>query len=245
MLNNFFQILDGFTHCLLSVKTLFELNIKSIKNLFLLFVMNLLVLYVPKYMILYYNNRLFTFFYNIYITPMFLIMYIFSLDKLNKIFSVNMISKKNITIVTKNNVSIYFKCISLIYYLFTNLLLYIPYIGFLFGLIVASHSYGYYSLEYVSSHNKLTPIEKISLIENNSYFYIGYGSILGLSLIYLPFIEQHLFFLILFPLNTIYLSEIKKIHINKKFNDINTSIFILPIYILNFAIDLIIHYFNL
>jgi len=242
MLNFFFQIFNGFTHSFLSVKTLFLLDKSFFKKILMLFFINFVLLYIPKYISLYYQTTLYTFLYNIYIYPMYFILYLFSLDKFNKILKVKNQSKN---VYIQNNSLLYFKCLSLLYYILVSILFYIPYIGFYIGLIFACHSYGYYSLEYVCSLCKLTPLEKLSFIENNPYFFIGYGSILGLSLMYLPFIEQHLFFLMFFPITTIYLMENKNIYYKKPTEYNLGKVFIIPIYLLNFILNIITKYLNL
>ena len=240
MLNICLEILNGFIHSLLSLKTLIDIYKQCFKQFIFLILINVGLLYIPKYINSVYDNTLSNIIYNIYIGPIFIVCYIFSLDIFNQLFKF-LNNSKNQTISI--NVLLYFNLVSLIYYLIINLLLYIPYIGLGLGMLFTSHSYGYYCLEYSSFFNNIKPIQKISLIENNPYFFIGYGSILGLSVLYLPFIEHHLLFLSLFPINTIYLTQKKNLYSNS--NDILSKVFIIPIYILNFFLNVITKYLNL
>ena len=162
-----------------------------------------------------------------------------SLDKFNDLLF--FLKDQNHYINIGLNQSIYFFLISLIYYFIVNIIYYVPYIGKCIGSILLAHSYGYYCLEYSSYYNNLSPINKIAIIENNTFFFIGYGTIYTILALYLSPIYLFIIFIILFPLDVIQMTKLKWIHKVQSENNNLSKFFLMPIYILNLILTYIIN----
>ena len=140
--------------------------------------------------------------------------------------------------------NIYFMLLSSVFYLFISILNYISN-NFVFLKILSflfiSNSYGYFCFEYTCSYKNIENIEKITIIEEKPFIFIGFGILYTFLNIYFNFINFFLFFIIIFPLSVNKLMKMNIYTIKHK-NLHNSKIFVFPIYILNIILSIIDSY---
>lgn len=237
--------------CIFEIRNIIKYNIfiKYLKliffNIILLIIPNILfnTLYnnhlISNYIILNYIINTIKFLWNI---PVYICCYVISMDKLGDLLNYldddNKIKKES---VEKN---IYFMLLSSVFYLSISILNYISN-NFIFLKILSflfiSNSYGYFCFEYTCSYKNIENIEKITIIEEKPFIFIGFGTLYTIFYIYLNFINFFLFFIIVFPLSVNKLMKMNIYTIKEK-NLYNSTIFVFPIYILNIILSIIDSY---
>uniref|UniRef100_A0A6C0EL00 Uncharacterized protein n=1 Tax=viral metagenome TaxID=1070528 RepID=A0A6C0EL00_9ZZZZ len=232
MFNNIIELYRGIFYNITSIYNLHLLNKKSWSTYLYILLINISLLYIPNY--LYNINSLFF----IWIIPAFIFCYIFSLDKFNDLLIFLKDPEQYINIDL--NQTVYFFLISFIYYFIVTCVSYIPYVGKIVGPILLAHSYGYYCLEYSSYYNNLSPLNKLTIIENNTFFFIGYGTFYTLLSLYLSTINLFIFFIVVFPLDIIQMTHLKWIHKVRPLNNVS-KFFLIPSYILDLILTYIIN----
>ena len=238
MRNNIVQFIKGVSYNISSITNIYILSKNSLYTYLYILFINITLLYIPNYLYNYYSNSYIKYIYYLWITPVFIFCYIFSLDKFNDLLAFLKDQKTYISIDL--NKYIFFFFISTVYYFLINLLYYIPIIGGYIGSILLAHSYGYYCLEYSTFYNNLSPLNKLSIIENNAYFFIGYGTLYSILSLYVSFINLFIIFIVFFPLDIIGMTKLKWIHQIKDTNNNLSRIFLTPIIILNFILKYIV-----
>ena len=252
MLNSVKQFTLGFIHSVFSIFEVFNLFtnrtvcIKYLKivilNIFALSVVNQILYTFENYLYNYDNMLvkciyfLILFFHKIiYNIPIYIFCYIISLDKIGGIL--NFIKKNdNLEIESFEN-KLYFCLVSSIFYALTNIIYLIPYIGNYLNFIFLSYSYGYFCLEYSCHYKNINSIDKISIIEDNPFYFIGFGLIYGILVHIFSYINFFVIFVITFPLSVMKL--IKMNIFNTKMKKVKSKIFIFPIIILNIILSII------
>ena len=235
MLNN---IIKGIGNNISSITNIYILSKNSLYTYLYILFINITLLYIPTYLYNYYSNSYIKYIYYLCIIPVFIVCYIFTLDKFNDLLA--FLKDKKIYISIDLNKYIYFFFISTVYYFLINLLYYIPFIGKYMSSILLAHSYGYYCLEYSSFYNNLSPLNKLSIVENNPYFFIGYGTLYSILSLYVSFINLFIIFIIFFPLDIVGMTKLKWIHEVKDTNNNLSRIFLAPIFIVNFILKYIV-----
>ena len=209
-------------------------------NIFLLIIPNILFNYIyNSNLISNYIINIFKFLWNI---PVYICCYVISMDKLGDLLNyLDDDNKKKKESLEKN---IYFMLLSSVFYLFISILNYISN-NFVFLKILSflfiSNSYGYFCFEYTCSYKNIENIEKITIIEEKPFIFIGFGILYTFLNIYFNFINFFLFFIIIFPLSVNKLMKMNIYTIKHK-NLHNSKIFVFPIYILNIILSIIDSY---
>jgi len=173
--------------------------------------------------------------------PIYIICYIISLDKLCNLFNnINSLNKNDDKFQESLNSRLYFTLVSTLLYLIIKGVIYIPVFGYYLSFLFTSYSYGFFCLEYSCYYKNISNMQKLAIIENNPYFFIGYGIIYALFVQYLHYINLSLFFVILFPLGVIKLAKTNIYTLTS--TNYNSKIFILPIIIVNLLLSIIDSY---
>lgn len=185
----------------------------------------------------------------IWFVPAYLCIYVISFDKLGYILSrihektdlhgtgyCHGHEHKNETIYSK----LYFVLVSCVFYMIIGFAAYIPtVIGSVISFIAISYSYSYACLEYCCNFKKITNIEKLTLIDYDPYFFIGYGLMYGFFINYFAtYVNFFLVFVILFPLGILNLSQYKN-QFQLKTNTHHSIVFLIPAIISNTILSII------
>ena len=114
----------------------------------------------------------------------------------------------------------------------TIIIAYIPYIGVLMDWILTSLIYSYYCWEYSWSSHKVPHPNRYSIFESNWYYYLGYGSLIGLIKINMGFFCYNYIIASIFPIlsmNTLILFKVEDVIVNSKSVKFKIPLFYLPI----------------
>jgi len=173
----------------------------------------------------------------IILTILKLLCYVLSIDKIETIL--NKLKNYKVSIYISLNEKIYYFILSTVFYLIINLFKLIPYINIYIVPILNGYAFSYFSFEYACKYNGINEIDKITILESNHMFFIGYGIpyiVLSYFLnIYIPI------FNILFPISVLKLTSIN-ISKNTKYC---CKIFTFPILLLNIILDMVTFIMNL
>ena len=192
--------------------------------------------------------------------PLNIFSYIYTFDKINNIlnyYSANLIkipnSKKDTVIKSeKDNVlnyssdndkidkTIYYSIIILMFYFISNLLIYIPIIGYYFNIILGIFVYSFYCFDYTCGIKNINNKLKFALFEQNFYFLLGYGTLFGTLNFYLNYICFFLIFCFLFPISVFNLANLNIY--NLKSNIYHSKFFYIPISLSNLFLSIIDSY---
>ncbi len=243
---------------LCSIGSIFEIYNLFVNNVFLkyikLILFNIVLLAIPNiffnYLLIKYQN-IFYFIYFIKYSwniPLYICSYLISMDKIGDIVNYLDIESKAIKNIDNIEKSIYFLLLSNVFYLLINISSFIPYIGKLLLILALSISYSYFCLEYTCLYKNIENIHKITIIEQNSIKFLGFGSIYTLAYLYFDYITFYIFFICMLPLSINRLMKMNVYTINQE-ELYNSKIFIIPIYMLNIILSIIdsyvISYYNM
>lgn len=238
LINSFLSIFEIFH--LIFTKTLF---IKYFK----LIIFNIIFLILPNYVLdnlnIYFKN--YSLLYIIYFIKfiwnitMYICCYVISIDKIGEILGNYFNSSTNFKINNDNFIkNIYFTFLSTVFYISINIVNLVPYIGKILLYFFQCISYGYFCFEYACSYKNIENIEKITIVEQNPFIFLGFGTTYTLLYLYINYIYFLVFFIIIFPLSVIRLSKMNIYKIIEQ-DSYNSKIFIFPIYILNATLSII------
>tara|TARA_B100001094_G_C17978575_1_gene694044 strand:+ start:159 stop:686 length:528 start_codon:yes stop_codon:yes gene_type:complete len=170
------------------------------------------------------------------------------MDKIGDIINYLDIESKTIKNIENIEKSIYFLLLSTVFYLLINIISLIPYLGKMLLTLALSISYSYFCFEYTCLYKNIENIHKITILEQNSLKFLGFGSIYTLAYFYFDYITFYIFFICMLPLSINKLMKMNVYNINNE-KLYNSKIFILPIYILNIILSIIdsyvISYYNM
>ena len=200
-------------------------------NYVLLYIINFVNYYLQDYYLHYFINLL----YYVLAIPIYIVAYIVSFDYLNYIVNSFKITKKNRNEDIIN--ILYLTLVSMVFYINATLIYYIPYIGSYLGAFSFAFSYGYFCLEYACNLKSLTSKEKLTIIENNPYFFTGYGMFFGILCNYVSIPLFQLIFTSLFPMCILNLVNLD-IFALERHKQVKSIIFIIPIFITNIILSL-------
>lgn len=256
MFNQIKELFLGFFYSLISILEVFnlfnnkEICIKYFKivslNIFALSVADYIFQNLELFLYSYDNNFvkalyfLTIFFHKIvWNIPIYIFCYIVSLDKIGGIL--NFVKKQDNINIDKFETKLYFCLVSSIFYFFTYIIYLIPYVGKYLNFLFISYSYGYFCLEYSCHYKNICNIDKISLIEEKPFFFIGYGLIYGIIVHYFTYVNFFVMFVITFPLSIMKLIKLDIFKLNTE-RRIRSNVFIFPIIILNLLLSIIDSY---
>ena len=138
----------------------------------------------------------------------------------------------------------YYQIIIIFLTLETIFVSYIPYIGKYIDWFLTSLIYSYYNWEYSWSSHKIPHQSRYQIFENNIFYYLGYGTILGSVKINMSFFNSYYLLSVIFPIqsiNTLVLYD-SEYHTLKSINNNYLPLFHLPIYYANNVIILLTKY---
>ena len=111
------------------------------------------------------------------------------------------------------------------------ILSYIPYLGKIISFTITSLLYSFYCFEYKWNKQHIYLDKQMSIIENNCYYFLGFGTIISLSIHTLPFIIGNSIASTLFPLYIVIatMSDYKMLDHKNKVHLFSTSKFLVKI----------------